>query len=160
MGGQSTTLKDGCRCPAMQDDGEISLGIAYCDAFCGEQALDFESAARLEACLRSAGVPVDMYGQGGAKRVADLLREIQRGSSRLERADGKLTRAARACQITLVSELGILVETHKRLATGALRARLALLAGSICDGELVSAAVQRAVQARHNMCRARSCGGS
>ena len=38
----------------------------------------------LEHALRAAGVPVDDYGEGSAKRVADLYWEIDTGSSRLE----------------------------------------------------------------------------
>ena len=49
----------------------------------------------LEAVLHAHGVPVEYYGTQGAKRVADLLDELDCGSSRLEQTGTGLIRATR-----------------------------------------------------------------
>lgn len=123
--------------------------LAWNETGASANVLAVESQHELEALLRSAGVPLHEYGKGGAKRLEDLFNEItSTRRSRLERVDGQLVRVTRVCEITLVSNQGILVETHKRLATGSLRAQNALLATGLRPGELVLQAVRRAAKSK------------
>ncbi len=85
---------------------------------------EFDNVIALEKRLREAGVPVDVWGFGAAKRVADLHQELQLGRCALVEEDGVLQRVARIVRVAVKQNSQVLVETCQRMKTGEVRVRL------------------------------------
>ena len=88
--------------------------------------LEFDDVTALEERLREADVPLDVWGVGAAKRVADLHQELQLGHCALVDEDGGLQRVARIVRVAVKQNSQVLVETCQRMKTGEVRVRLGL----------------------------------
>jgi hypothetical protein len=83
---------------------------------------DFAGAAALEAWLRDQGVPLEAWGRGEAKRVADLWAEYVAGEARLY--DDPLQRRVSVVQVFIRRGGRLLIEVEQEMRDGRRRARL------------------------------------
>ncbi|WP_374689711.1 NUDIX domain-containing protein [Promineifilum sp.] len=83
---------------------------------------DFADPAALEAWLRGHGLPLDVWGQGRAKRVADLWAECAAGETTLH--DDPLQRRVRVAQVLIRRGERLLIEVEQEMTDGRRRARL------------------------------------
>jgi hypothetical protein len=118
---------------------------------------------RLEDVLTRHGVPIERWGQGGAKNVRDLAREVDRGEAELrEDRSGQLERYVRVAEVTVFArdEAGSvrrLVEDHQRFSDGRTRERDldGSLAEKLLEGERPLAAARRALREELGISQAR-----
>ncbi len=81
----------------------------------------FTTAERLAAWLHSQGLDLNAWGQGGAKTVADLWHELQRGESTLQQRP--LERQVRVVEVQIIRNQQILVEAEQYFDDGRVRVR-------------------------------------
>lgn len=83
---------------------------------------DFADPAALEAWLRAHGLPLDAWGRGRAKRVADLWAECAAGETTLH--DDPLQRRVGVVQVFIRRGGRLLIEVEQEMTDGRRRARL------------------------------------
>lgn len=83
--------------------------------------LAFANAAALAAWLRAAGVPLETWGQGGAKTAADLWREVAAGETTLR--DDPPRREVRVAQVFIRRGGRVLMEIEQEMTDGRRRVR-------------------------------------
>ena len=89
------------------------------------QAMVFGTEEQLTKCLSDEGVDVSAWGSGSAKRVSDLLHEIQKKESELVKEDGRLIRCLRVAKLRIQrpDSTEYLRETKQIMPDGRVRAR-------------------------------------
>ncbi len=83
--------------------------------------LAFADAAALAAWLRATGVPLETWGQGGAKTAADLWREVAAGETTLR--DDPPRREVRVAQVFIRRGGRVLMEIEQEMTDGRRRVR-------------------------------------
>ncbi len=86
-----------------------------------EESMTFEDLAALVAWLAAAGVPLERWGQGGAKTPADLWAELASGETTL--TDDPPRRAVTVVQVLIQRGERQLTELEQEMADGRRRAR-------------------------------------
>jgi len=96
--------------------------------------------------LKGHSIDIALYGQGKAKPIGTLLRELKEGSCRLEvdRKTGHLLRSVEPVFVQLMYQGKVLVEKAQILANGNRRERNMLLAEKVepCDANSMAAALR------------------
>lgn len=99
----------------------------------GRPVPSFSSARDLEVWLTQRGLPMDLWGRAGAKRVEDLHTELQNGDSTL--LDEPPRRYVAFIQLLIEANGLYLYEARQILASGAVRERATLPAEKLKPGE-------------------------
>jgi len=116
------------------------------------QSLSVTTPQELSALLTQYNVDVSRYGQGTAKTLAQLLKELLEGECSLAVLDGSLTRSVHVLMVALTREDGKrLTETNQTFHATPERAeysrqRNCLLAEKILPEEDITTATCRAIQ--------------
>jgi hypothetical protein len=109
----------------------------------------------VEQLLREHGVPIELWGRGAAKSVADLRQEIERGEAvvGINPRNDRLERLVRVAEVDVLARgprgrKRRLVEDHQRFADGRTRRRKLdrSLAEKLVAGERPLAAARRALR--------------
>lgn len=83
--------------------------------------ITFTTSEELERWLRTKAIDLSSWGQGAAKRVADLFAEIEKGESIMR--DEPPLRNVRAVRVVVRRERQILIEAYQGFSGGRRRAR-------------------------------------
>ena len=87
------------------------------------------------------------FGKGKAKTLGHLLKELEKGESRLQSIDSKLSRQTSVVSIRLNILGHVLVQTSQELEDGRTRSRGKLVAKKMAPNETQEATVRRALSA-------------
>ena len=104
------------------------------------------STEELAVILSHHGIETSGYGQGKAKTLGHLLKEIQNGESSLQSMNSQLSRVTNVVSIRLLFSGHVLVQRSQKLEDGRVRSKGSLVAEKMLPDESREAAVRRGLQ--------------